>query len=90
MLLPEKIFVIAGDYGQFKLFRANLADYLIREGIEVRTNDIVYVSKPSYLYGFRDVAGYFVGTWRDRDDIEEIVSMLAHRGWSENFIEVEL
>lgn len=90
MLPPERIYVIAGDYSQFKLFKANLADQMIREGIELKTNDIVYVSKPSYLYGFREVAGYFVGTWRDRDDIEEIVSMIAHRGWAENFIEVEL
>jgi len=85
-----KIFVIAGTYDQFNIFRRTLAGTMIEENIDVRLNDIVYVHSDN-LYGYEDIWGYKVGTWQQRKDIDVICMMLlACRSSIDNFIEVEL
>jgi hypothetical protein len=89
--MSDKIFVLAGNYDQFKMFRSTLMKTMIEEYIEpCRSSDIVYVRRESLL-GHRNMWGYKVGTWYCREDIEEICHLLLSRQSSiEEFIEVEL
>jgi hypothetical protein len=88
--MNEKIFVIAGNYDQFKSFRRTLISTMIEQDIDVRQTNIVYVDKHN-LYGYDDIWGYKVGTWQQRKDLDDICMMLSTRRSSiDNFIEVEL
>lgn len=88
--MSDKIFVLAGNYDQFKMFRSTLMNTMIEENIPCRLNDIVYVNRESLL-GCSNMWGYKVGTWYCREDIEEICLLLLTRQSSiEEFIEVEL
>ena len=88
----SKIFVVAGRFDQFRIFRHQLFEAMIEEGIEFRYQDLVYVSSSMVLRGYRDPWGYKVGTWFDRPDINEVDIMLLVAGSSlqEDFIEVSL
>jgi len=75
--MNNKIYVIAGTYEQ--------ANHWIKKDLDYRwcltTNIIslsnyVYVSSPERLRGVRDPHGIFVGYWRERPDILEIVESL--------------
>ena len=69
--MNEKIFVVAGNYEQFKHFRSNLINTMIDQGIDVIESNITYVDKDR-LYGYDNVWGYKVGTWKERKDIDDI------------------
>lgn len=88
MLLPERIYVIAGNYVQFERFKRYLTNQLLQNGFSTKNTDIVYVSASYILAGYRDIHGYFVGDWKQRRDMSEISSILIQRGCLENFIEV--
>lgn len=45
-------------------------------GQTYRKQDIIYVSGPEIFRGHRDVHGYFVGTYWQRSDIDEVVQMI--------------
>jgi hypothetical protein len=73
----SKIFVVAGSYFQ--------ANRWIKQDIEKRINagqtsltlsHYVYVSSAADLRGYSDPHGVFIGTWKDRPDIQEIVETL--------------
>ena len=88
----SKIFVIAGTYEQFNVFRKQLAEAMSEEGMWFRISDITYISGPDALRGYHNPWGYKVGTWSYRSDIKEIILQIALAGSSyrEDFIEVEL
>lgn len=88
----SKIFVVAGQFDQFRIFRHQLLETMIKEGIDVRYQDLVYVNNPTMLRGHRNPWGYKVGTWFDRADVNEIDIMLHIAGSSlqEDFIEVSI
>lgn len=88
----SKIFVVAGRFDQFRIFRHQLFEAMCEEGIEFRYQDLVYVSSSMVIRGYHDPWGYKVGTWFDRDDINEIDMILLVAGSSlqEDFIEVLL
>jgi len=88
--MNERIFVIAGNFNQFRLFRRTLINTMIEQGNDVRVTDIIYVGEHN-MYGCDDMWGYKVGTWQERKDIDNICLMLMSRRSSiDNFIEVEL
>lgn len=73
----NKTFVIAGN--QYE------AEYWIKQNLEKRYNagetslsksHYVYVADTVYLRGVRDPHGVFIGSWRDRVDILEILELL--------------
>jgi len=74
--MNEKIFVIAGTFIE--------ANEWIKQDIEkkypndpsVTFSNYVYVYAPSRLRGLNDPHGVFIGTWRSRKDIKEIVESL--------------
>ena len=72
----NKIYVVAGTFEQYHLFRRQLSNTMAEEGIPFRHTDIVYVNSLDTLRGHRDVWGYKVGTWNTRKDIEIITEYL--------------
>lgn len=73
----SRIFVIAGNRQQ--------ADQWIKNDLEKRKNsgvttlswsDYVVVSDASRVRGVSDPRGVFIGTWRDRVDIKDVVEAL--------------
>ena len=62
-----KNFIIAGNYDQYK-------DWLRKKILSPSTH--VCVSSPAVLRGVQNPHGWFIGTWRDRDDMEEIFEVL--------------
>lgn len=72
-MLNDKIFVVAGNHAQFREFMKRKAGELWDQGHEVSYSNFVYVSGPEVFRGFSSVHGYFVGTFRERKDLAEIV-----------------
>jgi len=71
--MNDKIYVIAETYEQ--------ANHWIKKDIQnhgsnTTLSHYVYVSSLDKLRGVRDPHGYFVGYWRERPDILEIVESL--------------
>lgn len=67
----SRVYVIAGNHAQY-------VEYKIRKH---RENDggveeYVYVSSVNTIRGIRDPSGVFIGTWRDRTDIMDILMHL--------------
>lgn len=87
----DKIFVIAGTYEQFRMFRQQLVYTMSVEGIPIKYHDVVYVSGPDQLRGYREPWGYIVGSWYNRRDIDQLVTLIRTAGSTfDDFIEVEL
>lgn len=87
----SKVFVIAGTFEQFRMFREQLVYTMSVEDIPVKYHDIVYVSGPDQLRGYREPWGYMVGTWYNRQDIGELETLIKTAGSTlEDFIEVKL
>lgn len=88
----SKIFVIAGTFEQFNVFRSQLVEAMAEEGMWFRIADITHISGPDTLRGLSNPWGYKVGTWESRVDIKEIILQIALAGssYKEDFIEVEL
>ena len=75
--MRKKYFVIAGNHHQYLEF----AKQKVTEGwpgdTTLSLSDFVYVSHSNTLRGYSKPHGFFVGTWRERKDIREILSLLA-------------
>jgi hypothetical protein len=81
----SKIYVIAGHVSE--------AEYWIKSNLEKRAmsgvttlsrSDYVYVSEAVRLRGIRDPHGVFVGSWKNRQDILEIVETLMLQSTNPN------
>jgi hypothetical protein len=62
-----KNYIIAGTYEQYK--------HWLRTKI-FSPSTHVYVTNSDTLIGVYNPRGWFIGTWRDRDDMEEIFEVL--------------
>jgi hypothetical protein len=62
-----KNYIIAGTYEQYK--------HWLRTKI-LSPSTHVYVTNPDTLRGVHNPHGWFIGTWRDRDDMEQIFEVL--------------
>ena len=62
-----KNYIIAGNHAQYK-------DWLRTKILSPSTH--VYVTNPDTLRGVRNPHGWFIGTWHDRDDMEQIFQVL--------------
>jgi len=67
-----KKYIVAGTYEQF-LFWVNKR---LENDILSQKQDFVYVSSPSVLRGLLQIEGYFVGTYKDRKDFQEIKTQI--------------
>jgi rRNA pseudouridine-1189 N-methylase Emg1 (Nep1/Mra1 family) len=81
----SKTYVIAGTYHEAQTWIAK--NYQERVAIgdkQASTRDYFYVSKAQDLVGIQDPHGVFVGTWRGRPDILEIVLEIVLRSTHAN------
>lgn len=74
-----KLFVVAGNYQEFQ-------DFVIRKRMKGFSYDFVYVSKPEMLRGMTTIRGFYIGSYRDREDWPQIRDMIAIIKVKENAI----
>lgn len=65
---------------------------MIEQGMSFSVADFVYIDGPHRLMGCYKPWGYKVGTWADRNDIDDIAQLLLtrHSSITEDFTEVML
>jgi hypothetical protein len=72
-----KTLVIAGTYEQAQLWIKNdLAKRNAAGETTLSQSEYIVVHNPDQLRGRRDPKGIFIGTWRERKDLFEILNML--------------
>ena len=75
--MNQKIFIIAGTYDQYRSWIKDMRNidriYQADPSRSISLSNFVYVSGPDQFRGHNEVHGYFVGTYRDRPDIRDIV-----------------
>lgn len=75
-----KRFVIAGDRRQADIWiKSNLEKRRASGETTLSWSDYVVMSNPDTIRGIRDPHGVFIGTWRERRDIIEIMEFLLAR-----------
>jgi hypothetical protein len=75
--MQEKYYVIAGNAQQATDFIKRKATEMWHDGYtSIALSNFVYVSSVLTLRGIRNPHGFFIGTWRDRRDIHEILYQL--------------
>ena len=71
------MFVIAGNHDQaYNYINRKLEERILKGDIVSKIDDYKYVHNPTILRGIRNPHGVFVGTWKDREDILEILEIL--------------
>lgn len=72
-----KFFVIAGNKAQFEDYMRRKIEEMVATGYaDFRYTHIVYVSSANVLAGVSNPHGVFIGSWREREDIHEILDRL--------------
>jgi len=74
--MNEKIYVIAGTSSQAKGWIMQDIEKKYPNDPSVTISNYVYVDSASRLRGLNNPHGVFIGTWRSRSDIKEIVENL--------------
>ena len=69
-----KHFIICGNHNEFKEFVNKKLSSLTES---FRFTDFVYVTGPEIFKGYSNPHGWFIGTWRERLDMREILSVLV-------------
>jgi hypothetical protein len=75
-----KLFVVAGNYQEFQ-------DFVIRKRMKGFSYDFVYVSSPEMLRGMTTIRGFYIGTYREREDWPQIRDLIAIIKVKENALE---
>jgi hypothetical protein len=74
--MNEKIYVVAGTRWEAKGWIMQDIEKKYPTNPSLTISHYVYVDSPSRLRGLNDPHGVFIGTWRSRNDIKEIVETL--------------
>ena len=84
----SKYFVICGTRQEYNEFIQKKALELFGQGdTSVSLSDFVYVNSSEQLVGRVDPHGWFVGTWKDRSNIHEILHEMRMRYYSKELPE---
>lgn len=75
-----KKFVIAGNYNQaLEWIEKDIRRLIAESGVTKSISDYVVLDRTEKLAGFANPTGVFVGTWRERNDLDEIfMALLSH------------
>lgn len=65
-----KVYIVAGNKHEFQA-------YVLRKAAENSTDHYVYVDCLLRLRGLDEVNGFYIGTYEQREDIEEIREQIA-------------
>jgi len=74
MTTKKKIFIVAGNFTEFEAYKAKK----LHEWTEYHVGDTdyfpeyVYVSNAKQLKGVQPIEGYYIGSYMERDDLDEI------------------
>ena len=72
-----KIIIIPGNYNQgLDWAKKDCKNRWNNGNTSISLSEYIIVSSVNQIRGIRDPHGVFVGTWRERDDIKEIVATL--------------
>jgi hypothetical protein len=71
-----KTLVIAGNANEAKYWIITDIGKKYPTNTSLQYNDYIIVSNPDQLRGMRDPKGIFVGTWKQRTDIFELLNRL--------------
>ena len=81
-----KKLVIAGTYEQAQLWIKNdLTKRAVAGETTLSLSEYTVVHNREQLLGLRDPHGVFVGTWKNRADINDIIDVLYSRTKSKNY-----
>lgn len=76
----SKIFVIAGNHVQAERWIKNSLDKRSASGVTTLSrSEYVYVSDAKVLMGIENPHGVFIGTWKERWDIYDVVERLLNQ-----------
>jgi hypothetical protein len=65
-----KLFVVAGNYEEFQ-------DFVIKKRMKGFSYDFVYIANADELRGMSTIRGFYIGTYRQREDWSEIRDAIA-------------
>jgi hypothetical protein len=68
--MSKLIFYVAGTFAEYNEYRRRKS----KEGKE--TSDWRYVSGVDSLRGMKDITGYYIGSFRNRKDIDELRTII--------------
>jgi len=74
-----KLFVVAGNYEEFQ-------DFVIKKRMKGFSYDFVYVSNRDTIRGLDTIRGFYIGTYRQREDWAEIRDAIAIIKAKENHV----
>ena len=74
-----KLFVVAGNYEEFQ-------DFVIKKRMKGFSYDFVYIANADELRGMSTIRGFYVGTYRQREDWAEIRDAIAIIKAKENHV----
>ena len=80
--MNDRIFIVAGNYEQYKEWVRKNIDQFYAKDTSISLSNFVYVHSADTFRGHREVHGYYIGTYNDRPDIEQIrksIHIINHR-----------
>lgn len=79
------IYVIAGNEPQaYEYINRKLEERILAGENLNKIDDYKYVHSANVLRGIEDPHGVFIGTWRDREDIRDIIAILMTASRAQN------
>jgi len=73
----DRFYIVAGNYEEFKAYvvKNGPIDDIITSGV---TGRYVYVANRNIIMGLSEIKGFYIGTWRKREDIDAIKQQIDH------------
>lgn len=65
-----KIYIVAGNMQEFKRYVQEKYEYYLKQAMLMP--EYVYVGGPHTLMGLNEIEGFYIGTWKDRPDLQYI------------------
>lgn len=72
-----KYLVVAGNRNEFQYFIKKKCQELWVPGYNISMSNFVYVAGEDQLRGYSNPQGFFIGTWKERTDLEDIFMLLS-------------
>ena len=70
--MNDRIFIVAGNHQQYKEWVRKNIDRFYANNTSISLSNFVYVSGPEIFRGYNEVHGYYIGSYKNRPDIEQI------------------
>ena len=83
--MNQKYFVVCGNHSEFRVFSNKKIQELWNSGIQAKHTDFIYATEDS-IRGHRNPKGWFWGTWRDRKDIDLVLTHLRISHSNQNIV----